>query len=157
MPLVYYRTNGSKKVSVCDTDIKKQPEFPQTVQLVEKVCFFKKCLFSIPIPFRTLCWLCFVQSLVCPYFGILAENPFPPERGYILGLPPLVPVGGFAPATPFSKNIGFSADCSVIYITFFLSRSISAFSSEIGSFSSPEMILAISLFLPSKSSFVMPV
>ena len=45
----------------------------------------KKCLSSIPIPFRTLCWLCFVQSLVCPYFGILAENPFPPERGYITG------------------------------------------------------------------------
>ena len=47
--------------------------------------FQKKCLFSIPIPFRTLCWLCFVQSLVCPYFGILAENPFPRERGYITG------------------------------------------------------------------------
>lgn len=42
MPLVYYRTNGSKKVSVCDTDIKKQPEFPQTVQSVEKVK--QKCL-----------------------------------------------------------------------------------------------------------------
>ena len=43
--------------------------------------FQKKCLFSIPIPFRTLCWLCFVQSLVCPYFGILAENPFPRGEG----------------------------------------------------------------------------
>ena len=42
MPLVYYRTNGSKKVSVCDTEIKKQPEFPQTVQSVEKVK--QKCL-----------------------------------------------------------------------------------------------------------------
>ena len=42
--------------------------------------FQEKCLFSIPIPFRTLCWLCFVQSLVCPYFGILAENPFPSGR-----------------------------------------------------------------------------
>ena len=43
--------------------------------------FQEKCLFSIPIPFRTLCWLCFVQSLVCPYFGILAENPFPHGEG----------------------------------------------------------------------------
>ena len=41
--------------------------------------------FNIPIPFRTLCWLCLVQSSVCPYFGILAENPFPRERGYITG------------------------------------------------------------------------
>ena len=46
-----------------------------------KSMFYKKCLSSIPIPFRTLCWLCFVQSLVCPYFGILAENPFPRGEG----------------------------------------------------------------------------
>ena len=51
--------------------------FKHRFQLVEKVCFSKKCLSSIPIPFRTLWWLCFVQSSVCPYFGILAENPFP--------------------------------------------------------------------------------
>ena len=106
-----------------------------TVQLVEKVCFIKKVLVLNPYP----------------------QTPFPRKGAILLGLPPLVPVGGFAPATPFSKNIGFSTDCSVIYITFFLSSSISAFSSEIGSFSSPEIILAISLFLPSKSSFVMPV
>ena len=34
------------------------------IQFVEKVCFFKKCLFSIPIPFRTLCWLCFCATVV---------------------------------------------------------------------------------------------
>ena len=89
--------------------------------------FQEKCLFSIPIPFRTLCWLCFVQSLVCPYFGILAENPFPRERGYITGATapdqarmlavshtkPLHDAvaqmaddlyGGYAPATPFLNN-----------------------------------------------------
>ena len=89
--------------------------------------FQEKCLFSIPIPFRTLCWLCFVQSLVCPYFGILAENPFPRERGYITGATapdqarmlavshtkPLHDAvaqmaddlyGGSAPATPFLNN-----------------------------------------------------
>ena len=89
--------------------------------------FQEKCLFSIPIPFRTLCWLCLVQSLVCPYFGILAENPFPRERGYITGATapdqarmlavshtkPLHDAvaqmaddlyGGYAPATPFLNN-----------------------------------------------------
>ena len=89
--------------------------------------FQEKCLFSIPIPFRTLCWLCFVQSLVCPYFGILAENPFPRERGYITGatapdqarmlavshtkplhdaVAPMADdlYGGYAPATPFLNN-----------------------------------------------------
>ena len=56
------------------------------ITVCRKSMFFqKKCLFSIPIPFRTLWWLCFVQSLVCPYFGILAENPLPWERGYITG------------------------------------------------------------------------
>ena len=58
----------------------------RTASDCRKSLFFqKKCLFSIPIPFRTLCWLCFVQSLVCPYFGILAENPFPCERLCMLG------------------------------------------------------------------------
>ena len=61
----------------------------------------KKCLSSIPIPFRTLCWLCFVQSLVCPYFGILAENPFPRERGYITGAAALTPLG----ATPKARML----------------------------------------------------
>ena len=31
--------------------------------------------------------------------------PFPQERGILLGLPPLDPVRGYAPATPFSKII----------------------------------------------------
>ena len=31
--------------------------------------------------------------------------PFPRERGILLGLPPLVPVGGYAPATPFLSTI----------------------------------------------------
>jgi hypothetical protein len=38
---------------------------------------------------------------MCPYFGILAENPFPGKGAILLGLPPLDPVGGYAPATPF--------------------------------------------------------
>ena len=62
--------------------------------------------FSIPIPKplshgERLCmlgWLCIVQSLWAYTPGIRAG-------GILLGLPPLVPVGGFAPATPFKKFI----------------------------------------------------
>ena len=82
--------------------------------------FLKKCLSSIPI--RTLCGLCVLQSLWAFYLGILAEspNPFPVVKGCVcfvgsascrafghtrpasvpglsVGLPPLVPVGGYAP------------------------------------------------------------
>ncbi len=57
----------------------------------------KKCLSSIPIPFRTLCWLCFVQSLVCPYFGIHAElPPFPRKGGEYGDWRPCDPPWGYA-------------------------------------------------------------
>ena len=39
-------------------------------------------------------WLCIVQSLWAYTPGIRAG-------AVLLGLPPLIPVGGFAPATPF--------------------------------------------------------
>ncbi|MBE5721033.1 MAG: hypothetical protein EGR86_08730 [Ruminiclostridium sp.] len=44
-----------------------------------------------------------MQSLWAFYLDILAEtpNPFPRKGAILLGLPPLDPVGGFAPATPF--------------------------------------------------------
>ena len=51
-------------------------------QLVEKVCFFKKVLVLNPYP----------------------QTPSPWEGAILLGLPPLDPVGGYAPATPFSEN-----------------------------------------------------
>ena len=71
------------------------------ITVCRKSMFFQiKCLFSTPIPFRTLCWLCFVQSLVCPYFGILAENPFPWERGYITGATAPRPCRGLRPCDP---------------------------------------------------------
>ena len=58
-----------------------------TVQLVEKVCFFNKVLVLNPYP----------------------QTPFPRKGAILLGLPPLDPVGGFAPATPFLKfKRGFS-------------------------------------------------
>ena len=52
-------------------------------QLVEKVCFFKKVLVLNPYP----------------------QTPFPRKGAILLGLPPLDPVGGFAPATPFLSTI----------------------------------------------------
>ena len=33
------------------------------------------------------------------------QTPFPRKGAILLGLPPLDPVGGYAPATPFSKII----------------------------------------------------
>ena len=75
-------------------------------QTVEKVYFYKNRANSLtlsPNPFPSgerLCmlgWLCVLQSLVAYTPGIRAG-------AILLGLPPLVPVGGFAPATPFSEN-----------------------------------------------------
>ena len=51
----------------------------RSLQFVEKVCFFKKVLVLNPYP----------------------QTPFPGKGAILLGLPPLVPVGGYAPATPF--------------------------------------------------------
>ena len=88
--------------------------FAVGISASRKSMFFqKKCLFSIPIPFRTLCWLCFVQSLVCPYFGILAENPFPVGRGYFAGATAPRPCRGLRPCDPiFRKYKGLSTVCN---------------------------------------------
>ena len=48
-----------------------------------KVCFFKKVLVLNPYP----------------------QTPSPWEGVILLGLPPLDPVGGYAPATPFLSTI----------------------------------------------------
>ena len=53
------------------------------LQLVEKVSFFKKVLVLNPYP----------------------QTPFPGKGAILLGLPPLDPVGGYAPATPFLSMI----------------------------------------------------
>ena len=55
----------------------------RSLQFVEKVCFFKKVLVLNPYP----------------------QTPFPGKGAILLGLPPLVPVGGYAPATPFLSTI----------------------------------------------------
>ena len=55
----------------------------QPYHLVEKVCFIKKVLVLNPFP----------------------QTPFPRKGAILLGLPPLDPVGGYAPATPFLSTI----------------------------------------------------
>ena len=55
----------------------------QPYHLVEKVCFIKKVLVLNPYP----------------------QTPFPGKGAILLGLPPLDPVGGYAPATPFLSTI----------------------------------------------------
>ena len=55
----------------------------QPYHLVEKVCFIKKVLVLNPYP----------------------QTPFPRKGAILLGLPPLDPVGGYAPATPFLSTI----------------------------------------------------
>ena len=52
------------------------------LQLVEKVCFFKKVL----------------------VLNLYPQTPFPGKGAILLGLPPLDPVGGYAPATPSLYN-----------------------------------------------------
>ena len=60
----------------------KPPGIAPGGQLVEKVHFYKNGANSLS----------------------LTPNPFPWEGAILLGLPPLVPVGGFAPATPIFNN-----------------------------------------------------
>ena len=79
-------------------------------QTVEKVCFFKKCLFSIPI--RTLCELCILQSLWAFYLGILAENPnpFPSVKDSVclVGSASCRAFGHTRPASVPGLNVGLS-------------------------------------------------
>ena len=82
-------------------------------QFVEKVCFFKKCLFSIPI--RTLCGLCVLQSLWAFYLGILAEtpNPFPVVKGCVCSV-------GFASLQSpwaYTPGIRAGAECGAAALT----------------------------------------
>ena len=71
-------------------------------------------------------WLCIVQSLLAYTPGIRAG-------AILLGLPPLVPVGGYAPATPFLSTIevfrqsGMTATIKYRGCHFFIAVSISFF------------------------------
>ena len=57
--------------------------FRHSFQFVEKICFSTKVLVLNPYP----------------------QTPSPWEGAILLGLPPLDPVGGYAPATPFLSTI----------------------------------------------------
>ena len=73
--------------NICCKERKYDNTVPQQVrcQLVEKVCFYK------------------IERILNPY----PQTPSPWEGAILLGLPPLDPVGGYAPATPFLSTIGF--------------------------------------------------
>ena len=74
------------------------------LQPVEKVCFIK--IEQILYPFKNALW----ALRPCKAFGhsISAslpkpQTPFPWKGAILLGLPPLVPVGGYAPQPHFNK------------------------------------------------------
>ena len=100
----------------------------QPYHLVEKVCFFKKVL--VLYPYKNALWalrpakplgvlsrhpcrnpkplspvkgcVCLVGSASCRALGHTRPASVP---GLSVGLPPLDPVGGYAPATPFLSTI----------------------------------------------------
>ena len=73
---------------ICNCNAIKNPPsaIRQTAEGIYSVCrkslFFQKVLVLNPYP----------------------QTPFPGKGAILLGLPPLDPVGGYAPATPFSEN-----------------------------------------------------
>ena len=100
--------------------------------------FKKKCLFSIPIP----------------------QTPFPPGKGlYYWGYPPLDPVGGYAPATPFYQKVQTKCvkliNKSAVYSEYLTcdeackARYTAAFATSSGVPSLPSGVSAISSFISS--------
>ena len=77
----------------------------QPYHLVEKVCFFKKVL--VLYPYKNALW----ALRPAKPLGVLSRHPcrtpkpLPLGKGLSVGLPPLDPVGGYAPATPFLSTI----------------------------------------------------
>ena len=72
--------------------------FRHSFQFVEKICFSTKVLVLNPYP----------------------QTPSPWEGAILLGLPPLDPVGGYAPATPFLSTIEVfrqTESCGETYIS----------------------------------------
>ena len=83
-------------------------------QFVEKGYFYKNRVNSLsltPNPFPVVkgC-VCFVGSASCRAFGHTRPASMP---GLSVGLPPLDPVGGYAPNPIFKNYIGFSTACSL--------------------------------------------
>ena len=78
---------------------------PSAFQLVEKVCFFKKSACSQSLsPLGHSVGFASCKAWCVLISASLPKTPSPWEGAILLGLPPLDPVGGYAPATPFSEN-----------------------------------------------------
>ena len=75
------------------------------LQLVEKVCFFKKSACSQSLsPLGHSDGFASCKAWRVLISASLPKTPFPGKGAILLGLPPLDPVGGYAPATPFLYN-----------------------------------------------------
>ena len=75
------------------------------LQRVEKVCFFKKSACSQSLsPLGHSDGFASCKAWCVLISASLPKTPFPGKGAILLGLPPLDPVGGYAPATPFLNN-----------------------------------------------------
>ena len=77
----------------------------RNLQRIEKVCFFKKSACSQSLsPLGHSVGFASCKAWCVLISASLPKTPFPGKGGILLGLPPLDPVGGYAPATPFLNN-----------------------------------------------------
>ena len=77
----------------------------RNLQRVEKVCFFKKSACSQSLsPLGHSVGFASCKAWCVLISASLPKTPFPGKGAILLGLPPLDPVGGYAPATPFLNN-----------------------------------------------------
>ena len=77
----------------------------RNLQRVEKVCFFKKSACSQSLsPLGHSVGFASCKAWCVLISASLPKAPFPGKGAILLGLPPLDPVGGYAPATPFLNN-----------------------------------------------------
>ena len=77
----------------------------RNLQRVKKVCFFKKSACSQSLsPLGHSVGFASCKAWCVLISASLPKTPFPGKGAILLGLPPLDPVGGYAPATPFLNN-----------------------------------------------------
>ena len=77
----------------------------RNLQRIEKVCFFKKSACSQSLsPLGHSVGFASCKAWCVLISASLPKTPFPGKGAILLGLPPLDPVGGYAPATPFLNN-----------------------------------------------------
>ena len=75
-------------------------------QFVEKVCFLNKSAYPQSLsPLGHSVGFASCKAWCVLISASLPKTPFPGKGAILLGLPPLDPVGGYAPATPFLSTI----------------------------------------------------